>query len=172
MTDLLMRDDALTTYVRPLLFRESWYIVPTSTLAAFLASQLVNEQFKHPVEDTVRWTMAIFNVTPASGGVAPRPIDEIAALIDDLIDDRVGEQHIPLRTAVEAVNRTLTSIYGQQVRITGWLPGHRVAEGRAVLVLDGNNCPKCTINPTGHRAGDTAHTARCLNSEDCGWING
>lgn len=173
MTLTLTRTGRPLTAVRPLMFRQSWYVVPTTTLSALLAARIVREQVPHSVTETVKWTLAMYNVTPVAGGAAPRPIDEIGGHIDDLIEAEIGDRDIDMKVAVEAVHKTLARIFGHQLRVTGFLPGHRVmTEGRRmVLELSGDTCPSCTINPTGYRVGDRHNTARCLNSEDCGWTS-
>lgn len=171
MTITLDRTESRTAYVRPLLPRTGQYVVSTLTLGAYVANQIVREQMDHSVMQTVEWTLAMHNVVPVAGGSLPRPLADIAGEIDDLIEDRVGDEDIELHDAQDIVTKALTSVYGRQVKISGWMPGHRVAEGRTVLELSGDTCPNCVQNPTGFRVGDYTNTARCLNSEDCGWTN-
>lgn len=159
-------------YVRPLLFRTSWYIASPAQLAAYLGNLLVREQFVHFPVDTVKWTLAMFDVRTMSGAPAVRTIEQMAEAIDDYIEDRLSpEDHITLRLALEAVMNTLEPTFGRQLRITGWLPGFRVAEGKNVLELSGDVCPSCTVNPTGYKVGDKRNITHCLNSEDCGWTS-
>ena len=158
-------------YVRPLLIRSIDYVVPTSTLVAYTGAVIVREQFEHCVEQTVEWTLAMFNVRTATGDPAIRSIEKLGEEIADDIDDAVGENEVSLHTAIEKVHAVLGPVFGRQLRVTGWLPGHRVAEGRSVLELSGDPCPRCTVNPTGYKVGDKTNTARCLNSEDCGWTS-
>ncbi|MET0887441.1 MAG: hypothetical protein ABWX92_13435 [Mycetocola sp.] len=157
-------------YVRPLLSRTSWYIASPAQLAAYLGNLLVREQFDHVPADTVKWTLAMFDVRTMSGAPAVRTIEQIADAVDDYIEDRITpDDVITLRLALASVMSILEPIFGKQLRVTGWLPGFRVAEGRNVLELSGDACPECTINPTGFKVGDKTNVARCLNSEDCGW---
>ncbi|MCY1718436.1 hypothetical protein OVA26_15990 [Microbacterium sp. SL62] len=171
MTIALDRTAATTSAVRPLLSRGMWHDVPTSVLAAFLSVQIVREQVKHCVQDTVVWTLAMFDVTPTGGGVAPRSIEQIGEGIEEAIEQRFEDEDITLVDAITIVTHALTSIYSQRVRVTGWLPGHRVAEGRTALELSGEPCPRCTVNPTAYVVGSRQNNTRCLNSEDCGWTS-
>lgn len=171
MTFTLPQTHARETSVRPLLLHSRDYIVPTSTLVAYLGAVITREQFKHCVEQTVEWSLAMFNVRTATGDVAHRSIEALGEEISDLIEDAVGENEVSLRIAIEKAHAVLAPVFGRQLRVTGWLPGHRVAEGRIVLELSGDACPACTVNPTGYKVGDKTNTARCLNSEDCGWTS-
>jgi hypothetical protein len=159
-------------YVRPLLSRTGQYVASPAQFAAYLGNLLVREQWDHFPVDTVKWTMAMFDVRTMSGAPAVRTVEQIAEAIDDYIEDRITpEDAITLRLALNSVMSVLEPIFGKQLRITGWLPGFRVAEGRELLELTGDACPSCTVNPTGYKADDKSNIARCLNSEDCGWTN-
>lgn len=177
---LLNQVDEAAKHVRTLLPRTGQFVVPTTTLAANIGAMLVREQFDHNVEQTVEWSMAMFNVSTLSGGVPARDASSIAAEIYDAVEERFGADDITLTPVIEIVHAVLTRVYGKQLRVTGWLPGFRIAEGRKVIELSGDACPSCTTNPTGfevgNRYGDRAtaaksRIARCLNSEDCGWTN-
>ncbi len=152
---------------RTLLPRTGHYVVPTTGLIAYLANRLLHEQRNHAPEKTIQWGLAMFDVTPVAGGAAPRDIASIASTVAS----RLNGVDLTLRSAIAVLSDVLTAVYGHQLRVTGWLPGFRVAEGRSVLRLTGNPCPSCTSNPTGYAVGDPTHTARCLNSEDCGWTS-
>lgn len=156
-------------YVRPLLRRTHDYVVPTTTLVGYLGALIVREQFEHCVEQTVEWTLAMFDVRTTTGDVARRSIEQLGEEISDAIDAVAGDEEFGLPLAIEKVHAVLAPVYGRQLRVTGWLPGHRVAEGRTLLELSGNACPRCIVNPTGFKVGDKSNAARCLNSEDCGW---
>jgi len=160
---------APNTYVRALLPRTWWYTVPTSTLTGYLALRIAREQHKHDTADIVRWVMATFNVTPMSGGEAVLSTAEIGRKIADLAQQKFGYAQVTMLEAMSLVREVLAPIYGHQLRVTGWLPGHRLAEGRTILVLTGDPCPSCTENPITFLAGDQSGDRRCLNSEDCGW---
>ncbi|ROR76098.1 hypothetical protein SAMN06295974_3754 [Plantibacter flavus] len=160
-----------TLNVRPLLARSAQYVVPLASFAAYLGSVVVREQFDHTIDETVKWSLAMFDARTMSNVPAAQPAEKIGEAVEDYIEDRIStEADIELKLAIEAVLHTISPIYGQQLRITGWLPGFRIAEGRkSVIELSGDTCPSCAINPTGYRVGDHKNTARCLNSEDCGW---
>lgn len=160
-----------TKYVRPLLIRTIDYVVPTSTLVAYMGAVIVREQFQHCVEQTVEWTLAMFNVRTATGDAPVRSITQIGEDIARSIDAAVGDNEVSLHIAIEKVHEALAPVFGRQLNVTGWLPGHRVVERRRVLELSGDVCPRCTVNPTGYAIGDTTNTTRCLNSEDCGWTS-
>ena len=156
--------------VRPLLSRTTRYVVPTATLAAYIGSMLVREQFKHFDNETIEWSMAMFDVRPVAGEEAPKSIHDFAEQVADELQKHFGADDVlELKAVIKIVHNSLLRVYGRQLRITGWLPGHRVAEGRRVLELSGQPCPSCTVNPTGYAVGDRRNMARCLNSEDCGW---
>jgi hypothetical protein len=157
--------------VRPLLARTGQFIASTPMLAAYIGNLIVREQHEQYIQETVKWALAMFNASAMSGGRISRSIDEIGIRVSKTITKRVGDNEIDLKTAMEAVHAELATVFGKQLRITGWLPGHKVAEGRTVLELSGNPCPSCTVNPTGYKVGDKKNTARCLNSEDCGWTS-
>lgn len=166
-----IRQAQATKYVRPLLFRTSQFVVGTPVLAAYLGSLIVREQVGHYIGETVKWSLAMYDVHCVSGAAAVRTIEEISDAVDDYIEDRIAATDtITLKLAIEAAHAILAPVYGKQLRVTGWLPGNRVAEGHTVLELSGNACPSCTVNPTGYKVGDKHNTERCLNSEDCGWI--
>lgn len=166
------QDTQNAVYVRTLLARTGQFVVPTQVLAAYFGNVIVREQFDQFIQDTVKWSLAMYDVRCISGGATSRSIAEIGLDVDDYIEDRIGEtEDITLKLAMDAVLRTLETVYGKQVRVTGWLPGFRVAEGRAVLELSGNACPACLVNPTGYKASSKSTSTRCLNSEDCGWTS-
>lgn len=171
MTLLLPRIDA-QAIIRPLLNRDTRYVVSTSTLAAYVTAQVVREQEKYCVQDTVQWALAMFDVIPVSGGAPRMSTKDIGGEIDDLLEESFGDRNLVVRGAFEIVQRSLASHYAQQVRVTGYLPGYRIAERGRVLELSGQVCPNCQVNPTGYAVGDHTNQARCLNSEDCGWTNG
>jgi hypothetical protein len=156
--------------VQPLLTRGTWYVAQTATLAGYIGSLLVREQFKHFDNETIEWSMAMFNVTPVAGGPAPKSIHDFAEQVAADLEKHFGEDDVlELKAVIKIVHDSLLRVYGHQLRVTGWLPGYRVAEGRRVLELSGQPCPECTVNPTGYVVGDRRNIARCLNSEDCGW---
>lgn len=171
MTLMLPRIDAPAT-IRPLLNRDTRYVVTTATLAAYITAQVVREQEKHSVQDTVQWALAMFDVIPVSGGTPRKSTKDIGGEIDDLLEEAFGDRDLVVRGAFEIIQRSLASHYAQQVRVTGYLPGYRIAERGRVIELSGLACPNCHVNPTGFAVGDRTNTARCLNSEDCGWTNG
>jgi hypothetical protein len=176
MTDLLLtplaatRVAAPTRAVRALLPRTGTYTVKTLILAASISSQIVDEQLDSYVRETVAWAMGRFNVMPVSGGRVSKSVTGVSVDVEARIIRAVGNDQITMRAALAAVYAELAPIYGHQVRITGWMPGYTTAEGRTVLEILDDPCPSCTVNPSGYTAGD-ATTARCLNSEDCGWTS-
>ena len=156
--------------VRPLLARRGHFRVRTAVFALHLARVLVREQFKNYDDDNVRWTMAMFDVKTAMGDVARTGLGSITADISEGLARRYGNAALDLQGTLHVVMPILERVYGQQLTVTGWLPGYRTAEGRNVLELTGDVCPSCTTNPTGYKVGDQ-NVARCLNSEDCGWTS-
>jgi hypothetical protein len=164
-----------STYVRTLLARTGVFAVSTMMFSAYIGNVIVREQREHCVEDTVKWSLAMFDVRCISGAYASKTIEQIGATVDDYIEDHISPTDpIELKLAMSSVQHTLDSIFGKQLRITGWMPGFRVAEGKTVLELSGNACPRCTVNPTGYKVTgqhSTSKKARCLNSEDCGWTS-
>jgi len=156
--------------VRSLLAREGKFVVPTPMLAANIANVIVREQHAHYIRETVKWSLAMFDATTVSGYALPASIEEIGIRVEREITKLVGDDEITIKPALEAVHNVLAAVFGKQLRVTGWLPGNRVAEGKTVLELSGNACPKCTVNPTGYKVGDKRNIARCLNSEDCGFV--
>lgn len=170
MTNVLPARTKAAFNARVLMARNSSYIVPTTILVAFLASQIVREQSKRYVRESVEWALAMYDVAPVAGGRPVKSASGVAIDVEDRVRMLVGNGSIDMHTAVEAIQPVLPTVYGRQLRVTGWLPGHRIADGRTVLELSGNACPNCTSNPTGYKVGD-AKTARCLNSEDCGWTS-
>lgn len=159
-------------YIRPLLPRTYDYVVPTTTLIAYIGTVIVREQFTHCVEQTVEWSLAQFDVRTATGDAPHRSAEVLASAIADKIDGAVGDDEASLEVAIRAVHDVLLPVFGQRLRVTGWLPGHHVAEGRTLLFLNGDACPRCTVNPATFVPGDRTRTlSRCLNSEDCGWTS-
>lgn len=156
--------------VRPLLPRTGQYVVPVMLLAASIGSQIVDEQREHYVRETVAWAMARFNVTPVSGGRPSKSVTGIAVEVETHIIRAVGNGEITHKVAIDAVHRELAPVYGHQARVQGWVPGFKTATGGKVLEITDDPCPRCTTNPIGFKVGD-AKTARCLNSEDCGWTS-
>ena len=70
---------------------------------------------------------------------------------------------------VRAVTEALSSSLGRQCRVTGWLPGVVIMDGKVPVSLTGDACPSCGTNPVVQdRSRPRAHS-RCLNREDCGW---
>lgn len=156
--------------VRTLLPREGRYVVTLVTLVASIASDIVEEQFERRVRDTVVWALATNNPTPVSGGRIAKSAAEIAVDVEALIRAAVGHSEISMRVAVEAVTGVLSGVYGRQARISGWLPGHRLAIDGAVFEILDDPCPSCTVNPVGFRLHAGA-VAQCINRDDCGWTD-
>ncbi|MCI4659756.1 hypothetical protein [Cryobacterium zhongshanensis] len=158
--------------VRTLLARTGHFTVSTPLLAAYIGNVIVREQFDHFIDETVKWSLAMFDVTCMSGGAASRSIAEIGLDVDEYIENRIETTtDIELKLAITAVLHSLETVYGKQLHLTGWLPGYRVAEGRTVLELSGDACPNCLVNPTGYKVNNKSTTRHCLNSEDCGWMS-
>lgn len=158
-------------YIRSLLPQTSIVTAPTSTLAAYIGVLIVRRQFDNTIEQTVRWSLAMFNVTGVGSEDPVRTIEELALNVDNHIEDQITvDDEIPLALAAKAVEQKLKDTFGNQVRITGWLPGYRVGDNGRVLELSGSVCPSCQTNPTGYRS-STSERLHCLNGEDCGWAS-
>lgn len=157
-------------YIRTLLSQSASVTVPTATLAAYLGVLIVRRQFENTIEETVRWSLAMFNARCVGDSPAARSFEDVALAVDDHIEDQITvDDEIQLALAVNAVEHKLKDTYGNQIRITGWLPGYRVGDGGRILELSGSVCPACQTNPTGYKPGSTSERLYCLNREDCGW---
>ncbi len=159
-----------TTLAPSLLARSGTYTVPFSVFAGYLGSTIVREQFAQYIGDTVKWALALFDASPLSSMANRISIADLGTQLEDYIEDRISpDEQITLNLAIAAVSAVLGPVYGRQLRVTGWLPGHRVAQRQHAVELSGYACPKCVVNPTVYRVGN-ATTQRCLNTDDCGWI--
>lgn len=156
--------EQMESHVRVLLHRSQWYAAQTSLLAKVIAQTIRRYAVEQTPERVALLVLAMFDVRSQDGSlprdghaaVAARIAAKVAAAGIDNIERAVADG--------------LGSAMGQRVRVTGWLPGFRVTEGKQLRQLTGEACPSCKENPSvvDPHQGRSAR-ARCLNSEDCGW---
>ena len=156
--------EQMEAHVRVLLHRNQWYAAQTSLLAKVVAQTIRRYAIEQTPERVALLVLAMFDVR-TQDGLLPR---EGHAAVAARIAGKIAEAGID--NIERAVTESLGSAMGQQVRVTGWLPGFRVTEGKQLRQLTGEACPSCKDNPgvIDPQRGRSA-TARCLNSEDCGW---
>lgn len=154
-----------TTVVRPIMPKQSTYIVPTRLLAVAVAHAVAEAwNTDEPVSFHVDAALTRYDVRPASGN------DVAARIVKTLADERVLQSNDPANKMVSTVWNIILSEFGQRVSVRGWIAGHLTGvdgNHKRFVELTGEACPNCQLNPSCTKINRTQ--IQCLNQEDCGW---
>lgn len=154
-----------TKPVRPIMPKQSTYIVPTRLLAVAVAHAVAEAwNANEPAIFNVDAVLVKYDVRPASGN------DVAARIVQTLADEQVLQSNDPANKMVSVVWNIILSEFGQRVSVRGWIAGHLTGvdgNHKKFVELTGETCPACQLNPSCHGANRTQ--IRCLNTEDCGW---
>lgn len=165
-------------HIRVLLHREQWYAVRTTQLATVLAHTL-RRYAKNEAMSPERVAYAVLVTFDARCHAGDLPHEGHAELgrrcaaKADQAKRAGGADGASTGADVHAVAEALSASLGQQCRVTGWLPGVVIMDGKVPVSLTGDACPSCDTNPlvykyTGSQTRGRTYS-RCLNREDCGW---
>lgn len=128
-----------TTVVRPIMPKQSTYIVPTRLLAVAVAHAVAEAwNTDEPVIFHVDETLTKYAARPASGS------DVAARIVKTLADERVLQSSDPANTMVSVVWNIILSEFGQRVSIRGWIAGHLTGvdgNHKKFVELTGETCP-------------------------------
>lgn len=149
--------------VRCLLFRTLSYSVRTDLFAEVLAQSIRKEHLRSSPAQVTTWVMAMFDAK-CVGGMYPTEGVEAFSLRVQKAAIAAGPARADLS---KAVKNAVQSVYGQQMQVTGWLPGFRVMESSELVTLTGDACPQCFVNPL---VREQDGLIGCLNSEECGCV--
>lgn len=146
--------------------RDEFRVVSTARVASILGGVLAGHRASLDVRSVVLGRMSELGV----GDAVLSPVqgvsreEMISLVLGRVKRDRVFDSED--RQASRGFAAVLSMLFGDSMRVRGWLPGLGVRHGGDVFELTGSKCRRCFVNPEayGHGGG-----IRCLDVKNCGY---
>lgn len=169
-----------TKVVTALVPRDQARPINTSTVVQHLGWRVSSMRATQSIQETLAIEFEKFQLGDSRplATATENPADEldlasIFEQVEELVraDQRYDSESMQARRALATV---LHRAYGEQMTVTGWVPGEMVKVKPWItepsperrFELTGEKCPKCEVNP--ERYGDGGGVA-CINEEECRW---